>query len=624
MTELENKIIEASQAYYSGNAIITDAEWDNLIDELRVINPNSEVFNKIGWGYQVQGEKARHKYQTVGSLSKAREFKQINDTLLKDVIISAKMDGISAVLYYVDGKLQYALTRGNGTEGKVITDKIKKIKGVKKLMPEFTGAIRGELIIDNEKWDEYVNNVGEYKNSRNAVAGIINKDDIDDTLNYVSFIPYNILGIEHMNEYVLNNMLRVHETDTQFDVLRYISFYFGKCVPYLYIKEINDTDVLKKFYDTWSKIYPIDGVVITSNKLSINNSVVTYNQQAFKFQSERKYSKVTNIDWNLTKTNKLVPTIEIEPIDLAGATITRVTAFNAKYVGDNHICVGATVEIERSGEVIPKIIRVVDTPDTTNSTIPTVCPICGNTLVLDGVDLVCNSVDCPNIDYRDLQQWVNIIGETDGIGDTLMFKFLDSVNINNIDDLYSSDWLNKITDTGVQVTKFITAMRKVLYESVNIETALKALNIPRFGKVTCSKISNDTSLCKMLVSDAISGYLSDKTKLGIVNLVGIATANSVAENMRRLSKLKYISDRIIYKEAKEEKGKVAITGKLSMKRADFEKLLADNGYTVSTLTKDTMYLITDDPNSGSSKNVKADKLGIKKITESEMLSIING
>ena len=166
-------------------------------------------------------------------------------------------------------------------------------------------------------------------------------------------------------------------------------------------------------------------------------------------------------------------------------------------------------------------------------------------------------------------------------------------------------------------------VRKVVFDHIDIETALIALNIPRLGKISASKLANDTDLCKNIFNDAICGVISDNTYIGIVNLLGVATANSIKENIEKLSNIRYIVDRIMYHTTNSDsKGKIAITGKLSMKRAEFEKLLIAAGYTVGDLSKDTLYLVTDSPNSGSSKNIKADKYGVKKITESEMLALI--
>lgn len=621
---LERKIKEASDAYYSGNAIMTDDEWDELVDELRAINPNSSVLNSVGWGFEPTGDKKPHKYQIVGSLGKAREYKKISALLRdKEVILSVKLDGISAVLYFIKGKLTMALTRGNGKEGKDITNKINRIVKIMRMNNEdsiigsdFTGAIRGELIITNSDWANLKNHTDEYKNSRNAVAGIINKDTIDYTIDYISFIAYNVLGVENTNK---NNY-------TQTQILNALSGVFSANNVVLHeTVTLNENTDLEQYYKKWAVEYPTDGVVITDNNLIVRNNVVTYNQQAYKFQSERKYSRVVNIDWNLTKTNKLVPTIEIEPIELAGATITRATAFNAQYVKDNNIYIGSVVEIERSGEVIPKIIRTVSAPDISEWFMPNVCPVCGSELVWSSVDLVCESPDCPNIAYRDLQQWVNVIGETDGIGDTLMFKFLDEANITCIDDLYNKDWIHRISG-GVQASKFVDAMNKVLYGNVTLDKALLALNIPRLGKTTCKTLKSHSEFCRTLFSDIITlGSITETTEKDLLNIVGVATTSSIVNNIRRLKNIKYIVDRIVYEKSSTvtaSKGKVAITGKLSMKRSEFEKILNDAGYTVDNLTKDTLYLITDDPNSGSSKNVKADKLGIKKITESDMLALI--
>lgn len=253
--------------------------------------------------------------------------------------------------------------------------------------------------------------------------------------------------------------------------------------------------------------------------------------------------------------------------------------------------------------------------------LPINCPVCGCKLDWQGVDLVCNNQDCGNRDYRDLQCWVNNLGKVDNIGDTLKFKFMDEIGYTCIDDLYNKDIDIISWARGTQKSLFKKVMDKLINEPVSIVDALCALNIPRLGKVSAEKLAVNRDLIECLMSCAIDGVETDLAELehDISKVVGQATASSIMNNLNKVSNLRYVKDRLEYVVIGVDLSmvSVAITGKLSMKRAEFEKILNNHGYKVTGVNKDTRFLITDDPNSSSSKNKLADKLGVTKITEKD-------
>lgn len=611
VSDLENKIKVYAEKYYLGNPEISDEEFDNLVDTLREINPSSAILKSVGWGSGVEnkkGKKVSHKYQTIGSLDKIKAVKNIPDYSYP--VISAKLDGLSAVMYYNNGNLERAVTRGNGVEGIDITDKIVRILGNRKLKTEFTGAVRGELVISINNWNLMKENDSSLKNPRNTAAGIINRDEITDDIEYVSIVVYNVIGSETNSEFY-----------SQRSIYDFLMYNFNTVCPHVFCDSMMDIteEYLTMTYENFRNMYPCDGLVIGNERLTIlDNKACHYSQIAYKFPAEIKESKVTDIKWNLTRTGKMVPTIEFESIELSGATVSRCSGFNAKFISDNKVCKDSVITIMRSGEVIPDLQKVVYTPG--NDSVPTVCPVCGSKLKWSGVDVVCDNPECASREYRDLECWINNIGKVDGISTTLKFKFLDELGVKSVDYLYNKRYT--LSGDGTQRDLFRKVLSKLYDESIDIVDALCALNIPRLGRTTASKMAVDK---KMVISLAHEACVNGVITTDISNIVGQATMKSIMSHSSKFSRLVYIENMIDMSEKSVVDNtsaiKVAVTGSLSVKRSVFEKMLSDNGFVLTGVKKDTMYLITDDPNSGSSKNKLADKLGVKKVTEQEFREI---
>lgn len=353
--ELETQIAYYSSKYYEGDPQITDEQFDSLVDKLRAVKPNSEVL-KTGWGFEVVGDKVKHKYSHIGSLDKTKSYNEIPERFKNRMVyISPKLDGLSAVAYYKNGVLVKGVTRGNGEYGKDITDKLVRILGKTISDTKFTGAIRGELIISNDNWDllkqKYVNIIA----PRNFVAGIINRNDIDDDIVYVDLVVYKIVGQEN------NPIMKTRD-----DILKWLSLNFKKVVPDYYYPILNEPSWLAFHNDTYEQFkklgYGLDGLVLTSPDVLYNSATLgyMYDEVAFKFKAESTIVTVTDIEWNLTRTQKLVPVICFDKCYISDAEIQRATGFNAKYIYENKICVGTQVEICRSGEVIPYILGVIE------------------------------------------------------------------------------------------------------------------------------------------------------------------------------------------------------------------------------------------------------------------------
>lgn len=632
--ELVSAIKEASQAYYeSGTSKYSDEKFDKMLHELRAINPNHPLLAEVGHGYNVEsakGIKVKHKYGKAGSLGKAYSVEEIPDSILyaEKIQLSLKLDGLSIVLYYKNGTLDKALTRGNGDIGIDKTDRISLIVPSKLLATQFSGAIRGELIFNERGWKKFLEKHPDAKNPRNSAAGLINADDFDpEEFKLLDFVAYTVVGTDW--DVPMPTIFSTLE-----EVEDFLRCYMPHVVPHAsFLKSTSDgairvlPDILKLTMDDWCTAsgYKADGIVLKNNKINLiehsNYIEYEYDAIAFKFESEIKETTVVDVEWNLSKNNCLIPTVIVEPVELAGTTVRRATGYNAAYIMDNHVAKGAVVKITKCGEIIPNIVEIVKpAPETP---LPFHCPICGDILIWDknDVHLKCVNEYCGNTRMQDIIIWCKNIAPIEGFKDALIARFVTEYygEYATVETIMTNT-VPFTASVGTQQSMFTEMINKLhSSDDIPIKDALMALNIPRLGEITCSKMANNYLLCKSLIFDiATFDKVFEETVSGIEAIVGEATTKSIEDNADKLFRLKYIADRIVFPVISEVKGEVVITGKLSISRNDFEKELNSKGYKLSnTVNKNTICLITDDPNSSSSKNKKASELGIPKLSESE-------
>lgn len=248
--------------------------------------------------------------------------------------------------------------------------------------------------------------------------------------------------------------------------------------------------------------------------------------------------------------------------------------------------------------------------------LPNNCPICGCTLVWKGADLVCNNFDCTLKNFRDLECFVGFLGQIENLGNTWKIRFLDEFNINTVDDIFSTDFGSALSSDNKHKKLFYEMIDKIKNKPINVIDALCALNIPRLGYSTASIIEQSSYMRSGQFISDIKSHSIDYTKLS--EITGLATTNSIRNNESKLDRLLYLSDRFKYTENisnAEQIKKVAVTGAVSVKRSVFEAELKEHGFILSAISKDTICLITEDPNGTSSKNLTATKLGIPKMTE---------
>ena len=618
MSVLQDKISSASQKYYqNGTSDISDSEFDNLLEKEKAEDPNSPLL-RIGHGYQIRsdttsGDKVKHKYGIAGSLVKCHNYEELPNIMKGDELwASQKLDGLSVVLYYKEGILQQALTRGDGEIGVDITDKIRVVLDITLPMaPTFTGAVRGEILMSLDNFDVYSQDHLDAKNPRNTAVGIVKSKEISEDLSYIDVVVYTVVGDEATNS----------QFTSYTEVRKWLRSNFRKVAPAKALKEsdldeVNFQPTMQTTYNEFSgSRYPCDGIVLTKETLEHNEQEVAYVASAFKFKSESAVTKVIGIEWKLSKTKYLVPRINIETVQLSGTSVSWCTGFNAKFILDNKIGIGAEVEVYKSGEIIPYLDKVI-TP--ANSMLPVCCPCCNETLVWKGVHLACPNRSCSDGDVQDVLVWMENIAPWDGLGDTLKLTFLQELYGEEISlsAIYRTPIIKFTEYTNLVKKKAFNRMMLSLFtNAVKLEDALKALNIPRIGDVTARNLAQHPDVVKDILENC-----KCLDKLDYSSVIGDANWKSIQANGEKIARLIYIKHHICWQSATcitGDRGKVAITGKLSVKRAAFEQELRDHGYNPGSISKDTKFLITDDPSSSSEKNKKADAWGIVKLTEKE-------
>lgn len=628
MSLLQDRIRAASQKYYSGEESgVSDKEFDQMLDQLKEEDPSSPLLTEVGHGYEIEldstaGQKVQHRYLVPGSLDKCHNWKELNKSFKNETMewCSLKLDGLSVVLYYELGRLIQAVTRGKNGVGIDITDKVKYIMRYGCDLNQdttFTGAIRGEILMSHANFEIFQEAHPEAMNSRNSAAGLINASGISPELSLLDIIVYTVVGVD--------SNIDTSRFETYLDMHKWLAHNYDKVVPMcgLILREDTFMDEMATLQSDWYNAYPADGIVITSREVEFRSSAnpdeveVAYNSQAFKFKAESAITTVTEIDWNLSKTKYIIPRILFDTVQLSGTNVSACAGNNADFIRKNGLGPGAKIEVLKSGEIIPYLEKVHETAE---PQLPSNCPHCCTPLIWKGVHLMCPNKECGDAQIQDVLVWMQTIAPYDGLGDTLKLKFLevmfgDDITIENI---YGHGELNVEEGKYVKLHDFQVNFNQLFTNKVKLADAIRALNIPRFGDVTSAKLAQYPDQVKTLIFAAMHpDALLDMH--GVDKLIGDANAKSLAEHYKKFERLWYIQDNIIWDEPKpaEMKGKVAITGKLGVKRSVFEQELKDAGYIPGSIAKDTKFLITDDPDSTSSKNKKADEWGITKITELE-------
>ena len=612
LTNLIKSIDAAQMAYYNGASIIDDDEYDALVYELSNLDPTNDLLVKIG-AEPVDGWKKDKHLIALGSLNKVNSPEEINDWITNSlnnepVLVVEKLDGLSVGCQYKDGKLIKACLRGNGLEGEDIFTNVIKMKGCVRNIPEFTGTVRGEIVLTKLDHKAYF---PDYSNPRNAASGLCRRLD-GSGCEHLTLMFYQVVGDQ--------------EFQTEFDVFNFLKKHQFITPNYKLCKSADEVSDMWSAYQSEIRSlleYEIDGLVVNCNNLKLQKSFGETNNRskgkiAFKFANQFVKTIVKKIEWMPGTMGRITPVCWIDPVSLLGSTVEKASVYNMDYIKTLGLDVGADVLVCKAGEIIPRIEKVVKSTGTIASA-PTHCPSCGSLLKMQGEYIICpNTNVCPAQVEGRLHNWIKELNILEW-GQALISKLVELKLVNTVADLYklSVDDLAKIDRMG---KKSATNCYNSLWSHnpVPLELFIGGLSIPLIGSSTIKLLMDEgyNTLDKILA-------LSEEQICDVKGL-GPARSSSLHNGLKRNKEV--IGDLMksgIKIQEQVVGGKLyglsfAFTGAAAHKRDDLEAMVEKHGGTVKGVGKTLTYLVIADPSSTSSKAVKARTYGCKLISESEL------
>ncbi|MGZ3790565.1 MAG: hypothetical protein ACXVLQ_18760, partial [Bacteriovorax sp.] len=430
--ELEALIIKHKALYYQGRPEISDFEYDHLEEELKKLDPKNPTLQIVG-STTSASDKIKHDKKML-SLEKTYVFDDLITWKGKeDVLSTMKLDGISCSLIYEEGDLFLAKTRGDGTFGENITKKVMWISNVPKFITNKNKIeIRGELYCDEESFfrlSKEMTDIGLEKptSQRNIVAGLMGRKDNLELCRYIKFMAF---------DYISDERLKLEED--KFEILKKHGFHIADYEIHHTKSSLEDVIDRARHFMTEGD-YQIDGLVFTYNKMSLHEELGETSHHpryklAFKFQGESKTTTLKEIVWYVSRNGILTPVGEVEPVELSGAMISRVTLHNYGMVSANNLKAGDVIEIIRSGEVIPKFLSVVKSSNN-KFIIPERCPSCDSKVEIVDIRIFCKNEFCPGKNKEIILNFIQKIGIEDLSGKRLE-ELLNAKLVKTIPDLY--------------------------------------------------------------------------------------------------------------------------------------------------------------------------------------------
>lgn len=618
--KLISKIKEANHLYRTGKPIMSDSQYDILIDELRSLDPNNDLLNIVGHDIQDESRKSRLPIE-MASMNKIKSMEDIDDwcrlkgiSKSETVIITPKFDGLSLC---VKESTNEAWTRGDGEFGqksnehyKLIDNHLYDVDNVDPLSPINCNFTYGEVMMSKKVFtDKYSQ---EFANPRNLVAGLLNSPDPREVLKNTVYIKYG--AIFHPNLMDLNGFMG----HTKQQVLDYLNSYQKVKVQYhiCKISELTE-ELLINLFHKFGTEYEIDGLIIEIDSLSLQRSLgreTSSNNpvwaRAFKHPSfeQSAESEVIGISWNISKQGLLKPILHIKPVRLDGVTVSNVTGNNARFIKDMGLGVGAKVLVKRSGMVIPIIADVIEPVEFKMPDVP-------------NIDWNENGVELVTLTLTDDQQFKQLVSffeilETDNFGEGVI-KQLWNEGYRTVRDI-----LNLSQSDLEKIDRFGKRKAQIVWNSIRKSTA----------NVSLSKLQHATGIFKNLGSKKLvllEHFTTKPTHDQILEIDGFAeiSAQSYIDGYDKF--FEFIKDLPITIQEKKEAVKVAndldgmtfvFTG---VRRADLESMIESRGGKIgSGVSKTTTHLIMKAVGSGSSKEKKAMELGVKIMTVEQLENLL--
>lgn len=580
-----------------GDPEIPDVRYDELLRALQRIDPGNELLSRV-YTPQVAGSgKVRHKTPML-SLDKAYSLKEVLEWAEKfarggdeEFLVEPKYDGISANF---DGRI--LSTRGDGEFGENVTDKLPLIE-LESI--GYTGPVdrpvRGELVIREDDFRTLYSHIrrkggGFYKNSRNAVAGIMGLKEIGEMVVQgakITLVDYNLVSYR----------VRLRELSARWEELR---------------------------AELGALPYPQDGIVVkladSAYSASLGNTAHhPRGEIAFKFTNIRKETKLIGVEWSFGK-NCLTPVAELEPVEISGTTIRRATLHNVQNILELGVEIGDTVIVERAGDVIPCIVSSIPGSARRSPLIEN-CPSCGAKLVRRGPELCCPNPECPETELQRLAAAVRSLG-IERLGEPTLRKLMEKSGVRHLGDIFELKVMDILKLEGFAAKSAANLIEEIgKARVVNEYQMLAALNIPNVGVNVAKVIFEHTDFAglRRMSADELAAIPGIGPERAGALVAELAAQSDYLDELLGAVTLIHSGD------VATGKPTVCFTGKMPEKRSYYQKLAAAGGYQpVDDVTANLSVLVAADVNESSGKLRNARKHGIRIVALDEFLKELGG
>ena len=660
-TQAKNRILElrklteyyANKYYDDDEPEISDFEYDMLMLELRNLEKehpdlvsSDSLTQKVGGhvkaGFnQVTHEVPLQSLLDVFNFDELRQFdervkKQLTNSDKLDYVVETKIDGLSVAIEYVDGEFVRGATRGNGLIGEDITENLKTIKHIpKKLKEKVNIIVRGEVFIGEaefEKLNEQREIMGEplFANPRNAAAGSLRQ--LDSKITAQRPLDIYIFNIQRLE----NNTFNSHYEQLLY--LEKLGFNVNpvKILCHNIDEALNAINKIGE--DRGILSFGIDGAVIKVDNLLYREELGTTFKTprwaiAYKYPPEQKETILKDITCQVGRTGAITPMAILEPVRLAGSTISKTTLHNADFVKEKGLMIGDHVIIQKAGDVIPELVQSVvekRTGEEKKFEMPTVCPVCGAPAIREDGEAVtrCTGIECSAKALRSIVHFASKTGmDIDGLGYSVIEQLLDNNLIKTISDIYTLQ-INEIASLKKNGKKFAQNLIDAINESKknDLFKLITALGIRHVGAKSAKNLAKQYQTMDNLMSATFE-------ELSQCRDVGEITAKSIYEFFRQnqtidlIQKLKdadvNMESRIQNTDNRFEGNTFVLTGSLEKYTRDEASDIIERmgGKTSGSVSKNTTYVLAGED--AGSKLTKARDLGVTVISEAEFETMIN-
>lgn len=641
MKELVEKLDQAAKAYYQEDReIMSNQEYDSLYDQLEQLEKETGTVltnsPTVRVGYEAVNELPKEEHPSpMLSLDKTKDREVLRGFIGNHkCLLSWKLDGLTIVLTYENGELVKAVTRGNGIVGEVITNNARVFKNIPLRIP-YKGqlVLRGEAIITYSEFERINETIGDadakYKNPRNLCSGSVRQLNNEITakrnVRFYAFALVSARDVDFSNS-----------REQQFIWLKKQGF---EVVEY----KLVTSESLDEAMDYFSKTivnndFPSDGLVVTYDDIAYGESLGSTakfprNSFAFKWADEMRETRLVDMEWSPSRTGLINPVAIFEPVELEGTTVSRASVHNISIVKELQLGIGDTIKVYKANMIIPQIAENLTRSG--NLVIPDKCPVCGREARIrkenDVETLYCMNPDCVAKKIKSFSLFTSRDAmNIDGLSEATLEKFIAMGFIHNFGDIFE---IGKYKDQIVEMEGFgqksfdnlMVSLEKA--KETTLAKVIYSLGITGIG------LANAKVICKYFDDDIEKIRYAEEEEISSIEGIGPVIAGSLADYFKSAEnnqKLDHLLSHLhlVHEETSAEQvfaGKTfVITGSVEhfSNRSEAKEFIeARGGKVTGSVTKKTDYLINNDKTSASSKNKKAQELGIPILSEEDFLEL---